>query len=57
MKNKQGKGIKQEIAGASHIETAYEPMISNEEFTLLKVELITERPIRSERILQVLDIR
>ena len=40
-KTNKVKVSKQEIAGASHIETAYEPMISNEEFTLLKVELIT----------------
>ena len=32
---------KQEIFGGNHIETAYEPVISNDEFTLLKVKLIT----------------
>lgn len=40
-KTNKVKVSKQEIAGASHIETAYEPVISNDEFTLLKVELIT----------------
>ena len=40
-KTNKVKVSKQEIAGASHIETAYEPVISNDEFTLLKVKLIT----------------
>ncbi len=40
-KTNKVKVSKQEIAGANHIETAYEPVISNDEFTLLKVELIT----------------
>lgn len=35
------KVIKREISGANHIETAYEPIISNDEFTLLRVQLIT----------------
>ena len=42
-KTNKVKVSKQEIAGASHIETAYEPVISNDEFTLLKVELINRK--------------
>lgn len=32
---------KRELQGASHIETAYEPLLTNDGFTLLKVRLIT----------------
>ena len=35
------KVLKEEIKGASYIETAYEPVIASDEYTLLKVKLIT----------------
>lgn len=40
-KTNKVKVINREIPGASHIETAYAPLLTNDEFTLLKVRLIT----------------